>query len=232
MRNEDHFNLWWENLVKRGDDVGIDQPTLPRKRRPPLSLDSGSAAVHPFTPKDHYRAVYFEAIDTVVGCIQDSFEQEGYRVYSKLENILINGDQGTDSDEVFYLYQEDIDRGLFNLQLSTLHANYNIKKDAVLLDIVDIVKRMSAAEKSLLSEIVKSVRIFLVVPATNCASERSFSSMRRVKTYLRSTMLQKRLNALMILHVHKHYTDNLDLKDIARDFIDKCDYRKNKFPKF
>ena len=28
MRNEDHFNLWWENLVKRGDDVGIDQPTL------------------------------------------------------------------------------------------------------------------------------------------------------------------------------------------------------------
>ena len=109
-------------------DVGIDQPTLPRSRRPPLRLDSGIAAVHPFNPKDHYRAVYFEAIDTVVGCIQDRFEQEGYRVYNKLENILINGDQGTDSDEVFYLYQEDIDHGLFNLLLSILHANYNIKK--------------------------------------------------------------------------------------------------------
>ncbi len=34
------------------------------------------------------------------------------------------------------------------------------------------------------------------MPATNASSERSFSALRRVKSYLRSTMLQERLNYL------------------------------------
>ena len=63
-------------------------------------------------------------------------------------------------------------------------------------------KKKSVAEKSLLSEVIKAVHILLVVPAT----EISFSSMGRVKAYLRSAMPRKRLNALMLLHVHKDYT--------------------------
>ena len=65
--------------------------------------------------------------------------------------------------------------------------------------------------------------------ATNAISERSFSAMRRIKTYLRSTMSQGRLNATMVLHVHKMLTDGLDLKSICKDFISKSDYRKTKF---
>ena len=49
----------------------------------------------------------------------------------------------------------------------------------------------------MLSEVVKLVRLLLVMPAMNAVSERSFSAMRRIKTYLRSTMLQECLNAAM-----------------------------------
>ncbi len=41
--------------------------------------------------------------------------------------------------------------------------------------------------------------LILVMPATNASSERSFSTM---KSYLRSTMGQARLNHLMTLHVY------------------------------
>ena len=54
---------------------------------------------------------------------------------------------------------------------------------------------------------------------TNSTSERSFSAMRRVKSYLRSTMTQERINNLMILNVHKELTDEIDLTDIAKEFI-------------
>ena len=59
----------------------------------------------------------------------------------------------------------------------------------------------------LLGEIVKLMKLVLVMPATNASSERTFSAMHRVKSYLRATMSQERLNHLMILHAHKDLTD-------------------------
>ena len=63
------------------------------------------------------------------------------------------------------------------------------------------------------------------MPATNAVSERSFSALRRVKTYLRSTMKQTRLNHLMILHVHKDITDSLNLNDIGNEFVRCSEHR-------
>ena len=55
--------------------------------------------------------------------------------------------------------------------------------------------RFSTAEKDLMSQVVTLVLLLLVMPATNAISERSFSAMKCIKTYFRSTMLQERLNA-------------------------------------
>ena len=80
-----------------------------------------------------------------------------------------------------------------------------------------------------MSQIGKLVKLLLVMPATNAASERSFSAVRRIKEYLRSTMSQQRLNHLMLLHVHKSRTDALKLVDVANDFISGHDHRKHIF---
>ena len=75
-------------------------------------------------------------------------------------------------------------------------------------------------------------KLLLVMPATNATSERSFSALRRVKTYLRSTMTQMRLNNLMILHVHKDKTDALDLTSIGKEFVALKDTRVRLFEQF
>ena len=69
------------------------------------------------------------------------------------------------------------------------------------------------------SEVVKLVKIFMIIPITTATAERSFSSLRRLKTYLRSTMTQCRLNNILLLHCHKEMTDAIDLTAIAQDFI-------------
>ena len=43
------------------------------------------------------------------------------------------------------------------------------------------------SQEILLPEVTKLAKLLLVLPATNAASERSFSAMKRIKTYLRST---------------------------------------------
>ena len=45
-------------------------------------------------------------------------------------------------------------------------------------------------------------------------------------------MTDNRLNHLMILHVHKNKTDNLDLVSIGNIFIGASNERKEKFGKF
>ena len=81
------------------------------------------------------------------------------------------------------------------------------------------------------TEVVTVVNLLLVMPATNATSERSFSALRRVKTYLRTTMGQKRLNHLMVLQAHKEFTDKLDLNVIANEFCAGNEYRMLKFGK-
>ncbi|KAJ8874176.1 hypothetical protein PR048_025018 [Dryococelus australis] len=71
----------------------------------------------------------------------------------------------------------------------------------------------------------------MIVPASAASSERSFSALRRLKTYLRVTMKQKRLTHVMLLHVHKERTSVLNLNDIMREFISRKDERKALFGK-
>ena len=70
------------------------------------------------------------------------------------------------------------------------------------------------------------------MPATNAISERSFSALKRVKTYLRSTTGDSRLNHLMMLHFHKDRTDAITLVDVANDFVGEKESRKQLFGKF
>ena len=73
--------------------------------------------------------------------------------------------------------------------------------------------------KGMLSEIDKVLKMYFTFPVTTSTAERSFSSLRRLKTYLRSTMTQSRLNNLLLLYVHSSDTDNLDLLRILLDSL-------------
>ena len=83
---------------------------------------------------------------------------------------------------------------------------------------------LSPGQLSLISQVKCLMQLILVMPATNVSSERSFSILRRVKTYLRTTMTKERLNYLMIIHVHKERTDALDLKTLLNEFVDSAPY--------
>jgi len=73
--------------------------------------------------------------------------------------------------------------------------------------------------KSMFAEIHKLLTIYLTVPMTSATAERSFSTLRRVKDYTRTTMTQQRLNHVIIMHTHKQRTDDLNLVNVAESFI-------------
>ncbi|GBN49346.1 hypothetical protein AVEN_111545-1 [Araneus ventricosus] len=66
------------------------------------------------------------------------------------------------------------------------------------------VEALNEPEIKLLSpNISKLLNIFGVLPVTTATSERSFSTLRRTKTYLRSTMGEDRLTGLSTMSIHR-----------------------------
>ena len=61
--------------------------------------------------------------------------------------------------------------------------------------------------------------LYLTIPTSNATCERGFSSLRRIKSCIRSTMTVKRLNHLLFLNIHKDLTDTINLNSVARSFI-------------
>ena len=86
--------------------------------------------------------------------------------------------------------------------------------------------------QKMLTEIDKLLLLYFTFPVTTSTAERSFSTLRRIKTYLQSTMNACRLNNLLLLHIHRSKTDALDLEIIARKFISVNSRQENYFGKF
>ena len=83
----------------------------------------------------------------------------------------------------------------------------------------------------LFPELCKLFRLLLIMPASSATSERSFSSLRLVKSYLRTTMKQERLNHLLLLHIHKD-RQIIDLLAAMREFVLLNDERLRIFGRF
>ena len=91
-------------------------------------------------------------------------------------------------------------------------------------DVVHYLQSLSYGQQTLVSSVITLAKLILVMPATNASSERSFSSLRLIKSYLRSTMTGSRLNHLMMMYVHKEKCDRLDLVNVANEFVNGSEH--------
>ncbi|KAK7872712.1 hypothetical protein R5R35_002699 [Gryllus longicercus] len=83
--------------------------------------------------------------------------------------------------------------------------------------------------RRMLSEVEKILILILTVPATSTSCEKSFSALRRILTYLRGNMTQKRLTNLLILHVHQELTRQIALDEVLEEFISRTQERKKEY---
>ncbi len=112
-----------------------------------------------------------------------------------------------------------------------MSSNFSSEGNIDLQSIISYFKGLSDPQKDLMSQVCKLLSLILVMPATNAVSERSFSCLRRLKSYLRATMTQTRLN-VCVLHVHKIITDQLSLVEMANEFVAGSSHRECQFGNF
>ena len=65
--------------------------------------------------------------------------------------------------------------------------------------------------------------ILATLPITSCECERSFSAMKRLKTYTRSVMAPDRMNGLALLHIHQEL--NPDPEKVIKKYGESGSHR-------
>ena len=240
LRAEDKFNELWDAAESWRCSMNADQPKLPRHMG--ASARFQSSQPHKFaTPKDMYRAKYFEIIDTAVGRLNFRITNKAVTVLIATENLLQAGWQSTtihdDDLNTVCSQNPDLDRVRLAAQLlglDNLRHSCQVKTSGTTAsfneEIISLIG--SSILKGMIPEVVSLIKFYLVCPATSASAERSFSQLRRLKTYLRGTMSQKRRNSLLMLSTYTNELDLLDMRLLVNDFITRNDYRRSKFALF
>eukprot|EP00731_Ephydatia_muelleri_P007058 Em0003g1306a len=237
LRNQECFSLLWSKVSSMQEKLQIDEPMLPRKHKAPRRYEVGDGqGTFLETVQDYFRAKYYVVIDAALACIRQRFDQPGYQTYRRLENLLTSAANGTDYQQdlnfIAEFYGDDIDKVLLQNQMelfrSIILSAFPTTANVGVRDIVQHVCTLSPGVRMSITQVCSLVRLLLVMPATNAVSERSASALRRVKSYLRTTMTDTRLNNLLVLHVHKDRV----LEDCLNEFVCGSEHRLSLFGKF
>ena len=144
--------------------------------------------------------------------------------------------------EDFAVYKKDLNVVQLHDQLQMLpnlvQTRNSLRRDQPAITKVTSVRTIAnvltevEVGKAMLPDVAALVKIYYTLPVTTATGERSFSALRRLKTFLRSTMTQPRLNRAMLLHVHKDRCDRLDVMSMAKLFISANDRYQHFFSSF
>jgi hypothetical protein len=238
IRSDSGFTTLWQDVQSSAVSLGIDPPALPRPRRIPRRVDHGSSSPQHEDQcvEDIYRRLYFTSVDAAISCLSSRFQNPSFQLAHTIESTsieVVNTGKVPPLQTILTHYGDDIDASRLMLHLEMLgDVCRSVKPPGQITDIAQVVQLFQENEgwSLMLEEVVNLLKLFLTLPVTSCTAERSFSCLRRLKTFLRSTLTQKRLNHIAVLHCHREQTVNL--KEICNNFIVRNDIRRSIFMAF
>jgi hypothetical protein len=223
LRTDEQLHTIMTEVEETISKLELDPLKLPRRKQPPKRFSGSAAAYHSTSVSQYFCVEFYKVIDV---CIQQLssrlLDSPGLQRYKDLESVLITGRISS----VVQQYPE-LASSTFQAQLDLFHQIPTLQTDssATLCTCVEALQAMAPATRAMFPTVEALVRLLLVNPASSASAERSFSSLRRLKTYMRSTCGQLRLNNIALCHVHKDVLDQLDVDKLMTEFVLKHDSR-------
>ena len=121
-----------------------------------------------------------------------------------------------------------LDQAKLHTELSLIYENPEFKGCCGALALYQLL--MSYNLQDTFSETVALLNIIITTPMTTSEAERCFSTLKRIKTFLRNSMGQERLNALAMLSMERKLV--LSMPDFNERVIDCFAALKERRSKF
>ncbi|EAY87545.1 hypothetical protein OsI_08956 [Oryza sativa Indica Group] len=208
-------------------DIPIEFRTKRKiKRKRQFDEGTSDASIDSQSGEESFRINYFiPVVDQAIASLIRRFEQ--YQGYEKTFGFLFTSDRLRllDDDSLLAACEnlevalksgehKDIDGKELSDELGLIQQI--LKKSMGPLDILQFLK-----ERPFYPNATVAYRILLTIPVTVASAERSFSKLKLLKSYLRSTMTQERLNGLATIALEKDILEKINYEDIIEDFISR-----------
>ena len=194
--------------------LSISPPTS-RKRKRNTRLDdfvtvAGGAAV--LSHKDERRAELFEVVDTMLRCIKERFGGlDQFKFMSLLDMTKCGQYTKKFPEKELSELRSSVYGKLFDLGALESDLRYVYRAGEFKVKLDELVQENHDMKlQDTLPEFCKLARLGLTIALTISSAERSFSALARIKTDLRSTMLDTRLSNLSIMSINSRVMEGLD----------------------
>ncbi|OWR50651.1 repressor of the inhibitor of the protein kinase [Danaus plexippus plexippus] len=218
-RNE--FEIYEKKALKISEFQEY-KTTVSRKRKRKLHADESRDGDVQLSGRDHFRVNTFNVIldnlnsELRKRCAAYEKIQEKFSVITEFGN-LDNREIRKRAESLTNLYSSDLEPSLDD-EFVHFHA-YCTEKMIEQNSPSDLLKLLHANDLyTEFPNVEIAYRIFMTLAVTNCSAERSFSCLKRVKNFLRSTMTANRLNSLAILCIESDVPQRLDCEDLIDQF--------------
>lgn len=213
-------------------DPLADFARLHRVRRPSRRLDDnpGTATTALNNISSFYRCEFFKFLDSVIAILGEKYQSLN-DVFRPFLKVIDPEKPGTLEDTkrllttLHSVFSSDSSAAVHNeFQIFFEHLlrewSQEEAKDGLEEPQGTITKAASASltlakKHGIFKTVARVYQLFLTAAPSVCKNERSFSTLKRVKNYLRSTMSGTRLNDCLLLAAERDLTERIDLKKLA-----------------
>jgi len=206
---------------------------IKRKRHFDENLDDTNAGTQ--FAEELFRIIYFLlVVDQAISSLTTRFEQ--YQSYQQNFGFLFTSETLQSLDDTSLKSscdnlgavltkdgKSDVDANELYVELKFLQ-DFIPKENMGPVEILKFLKRHDCFPNASIA-----YRVLLTIPVTIASAERSFSKLKLLKSYLRSTMTQQRLNDLATIALKSEVPEKTNYEHINEDFISRNTKRMKHF---
>lgn len=179
-------------------------------------------------------SVYYASLDIIL--VQFEKRYEVFKnIYSNFEilkpQILLQAEECeiiSKAKKLTDKYHDDLTPNLATELIQTKNLLENqLKEMRSIREFADFIFDKNELLISSIPDLCTAFQLFLVLPVTSAQSERTFSKLKLIKNFVRSTMTQSRLSSLAIISIEHERAKHVDLDAVVDRFLSTRYKRKN-----
>lgn len=213
---------------------------IDNKRKITKRLADGTVQASTLSGSDNFRIDnYYVMIDNLVNELKKRCEAYSFitELFGFLLRLLVIEEVELQSkaNKLVETYANDLDASLYlelqqfipllKLQGEDFFPNRSNESDKHKDEVLRPLKVLNwIVERDMISVFPNTFiayRLLVTIPIANCETERSFSTLKRIKNMFRSTMLNDRLSSLARLSIEKELLRSINFDDVIAEFAAK-----------
>ncbi|CAI6372693.1 unnamed protein product [Macrosiphum euphorbiae] len=210
---KNEFHILYENVEKIASEFDLELT----KKRVVGKQTNRENPPNTNSVEDYYRVtVFVPYLDNFISQLSTRFlnHKSIFNGFDCLFKTSLNKEEREEFKTLVEFYSPHVET--FDICISELQIWKNKIQDAVFKNALEAIK---ICDKDVFPNVHFLIKIFCTLPVSTAEPERSFSSMKRIKTYLRNSMKETRLNGLSLMSIHRDIEIKVDevIDELALD---------------